>query len=225
MAYDSLCDGGVDEPRAELSSDSDGKPREILEPIHRAWLRLAIRGVVALVIAAASFAWPTATLAALFLFISAYILVDGVLALSAAAKLFGSRTNGSPAHGAWLFLAEGALGVVVGIAALIFTPLDARIIAVWLAIWALATGLIEAGIAFRMRRFLFSLPYWAFGAAVSIALGALLILRPTLMATTLVLVFGLYAFAFGLSLLAAAWSLRRIEKAIWPTLRAASAPA
>jgi uncharacterized membrane protein HdeD (DUF308 family) len=174
-------------------------------PLHRHWKNLGIRGIAALLFALAAFAWPSGTLFALFLILGAYLLVDSAVLLTTAIRFH-------PAHETWILVLDGAISAIAGFCILFLTPLSVTLIAYWIGAWALATGLLEGWLAYRMRKFAFSGPFWAFGAAMSVLLGALLLLRPEPIATTLVRLLGLYAVILGSSMLGLAWSLRRVEK-------------
>lgn len=177
--------------------------------LHRQWRSLAIRGLAAVVFAICAFGVPTLTLSVLFLVAGAYLCIDGVLlALIAVRARFEVHT--------WILFAEGVVGMAMGAAVLFLTPLTPELIGMWLAIWAIATGLLEAWLAFRMRSFVFSGPYWAIGAAISLLLGVLLMVQPALVATTLVFLLGLYATFIGLAMLALAWTIRGFERRLRP---------
>jgi uncharacterized membrane protein HdeD (DUF308 family) len=173
--------------------------------LHRAWRRLGARGIAALLFACAALFVPTFTLTGLFLVFGAYVLVDGMLAFAAAWKVH-------PGPLRWHLVSEGALGTVVGVATLLLTPLEPKLIGGWLAVWAVATGIVELWLAFRMRRFVFAGPYWLLGGAISLLVGVLLAIWPVEVASSLVLLLGFYALVFGLAMLGLAWSLRRVER-------------
>jgi uncharacterized membrane protein HdeD (DUF308 family) len=172
--------------------------------LHRAWHTLAFWGVAGVALALAAFLAPWVTLAGLFLLFGGYLLVDGVLTVAAAIRVH-------PRFATVPWLMEGALSVVAGVVALFFLPLDATFLGYFLGVWALTTGIVEAWLAFRMRRFTFSGPYWAIGAAISLIIGALLMIRPETVAVSLVMLLGIYAAIFGVAMLAIARSLRNLE--------------
>ena len=194
------------------------KGATVEDALHRQWHRLGLRGIAAILFGAFAFIWPSGTLQVLFLVFGAYLWVDGVLTISMAVRVHPHRET-------WLWLVEGFLGLVAGFAALILTPLDPVIIGYWLAVWAIATGLLELALAYRMRHFVFSGPYWALGAIISLVLGVLLFAMPVPIGTTLVLLLGLYAEVFGFAMLAIAWALRRIERHLPPPLPGAAGAA
>jgi len=173
--------------------------------LHRAWRRLGARGLAAILFAAAALLVPKFTLTGLFLAFGAYVFVDGIFAFAAARKVPRGPSR-------WHFVAEGVLGTLVGVAVLLLTPLDVRLIGIWLAAWAGVSGVIELWLAFRMRRFVFAAPYWLLGGAISLVLGGLLLLWPEQIASSLVVLLGVYAFVFGIAMLGLAWSLRRVER-------------
>jgi len=173
--------------------------------LHRAWRTLAFRGIAGVALALAAFVAPWVTLAGLFLLFGGYLLVDGVLTVASAMRVH-------PRFATWPWLAEGVLTTIAGIVALFFLPLDATFLGYFLGVWALTTGVVEAWLALRMRRFLFSGPYWAIGAAISLVIGALLMIHPERTAISLVMLLGIYAAVFGIAMLAIAWTLRKLEQ-------------
>lgn len=174
--------------------------------VARGWWILALRGVAALLLGLALIALPGLTLLLLVIWISAFMVVDGVLALIA-----GGRAIVHHRHGAALLL-EGALGVAIGAILFLWPGVGIGAIVGLAAIWAILTGVALLWGAT-------SLPVvhgrWLMGAVAVISLiwGVLLIVHPLAGALALALWFGAYALASGAAMLFLAFRLRSAHPA------------
>lgn len=109
-----------------------------------AWLFLAIAGLAK--IAAGVFAafWPGITALV-------FVLVFGAGEIVAGAFTFGSALDLKEDHGRWWLALGGILAVVFGLF-LVLTPLiGAVVLTWWLGIYAIALGIVELVLAFRLR--------------------------------------------------------------------------
>jgi uncharacterized membrane protein HdeD (DUF308 family) len=79
------------------------------------WWTLLLRGLFALLLGLAAFFLPGLTLTVLVLVFGAYALVDGAFALVAGIRGAGGRR--------WVLIAEGVIGVLAGIVALVLSLL------------------------------------------------------------------------------------------------------
>lgn len=170
----------------------------------RSWRALALRGTAALAFGLAALVWPAVTLSSLVMVFGTYALADGVLAIS------GATHQRRPAL-AWLLAFEGAVGVVAGLAALLWT--DATVVALTrlVAAWALVTGAFELGLAVRLRRRLPVAKWLGAAGATSLVLGALAFAWPAATLAVLTRLLAGYALVFGAAVLALALLLRRFE--------------
>jgi uncharacterized membrane protein HdeD (DUF308 family) len=167
----------------------------------RNWWAIALRGVFGILFGLIALAVPAAVMLSLALLFAAYLLVDGVLAIVAAARAAQS-------HERWgLLLAEGVVDLAMGILVLLFPAGAVFGFVIATAAWALVTGALMLGAAFRLHA---SHGRWWLGLAgvVSLLWGVLLILAPLAGALVLTWWLGGYAIAFGVSLLVLAFRLR-----------------
>lgn len=169
--------------------------------IVRNWSALVFRGVVAILFGLVAFLWPSITLSALVLLFGAYALLDGVLALAA-----GSHRR------AWMLLLEGLLGVGIGLAAFLWTGFTTVVLVDLIALWALATGVLELVAAVHLRREVPGELLLGVAGSASILLGVLMIAWPRLSAFVIVTLLGLYALFFGSAMLILALRLRALTR-------------
>ena len=108
------------------------------------WWALALRGAAAVVFGVLAFVWPDRTLAVLVLLWGAYVLVDGVLDVVAAA-----RTNHDHR---WGLLIKGVVGIGAGVATFVWPGLTALILIYIIAAWAIVSGIFEVIAAVRLRQ-------------------------------------------------------------------------
>ena len=165
------------------------------------WWAVALRGACGVVFGLIALFAPGAAMLSLALLFAGYLLADGVLGVVAAVRA-------ARAHERWaLLLAEGILNVVMGLLAALF-PAGAVLAFVLVnAAWALLTGGLMLGAAFRAQ---VSHGRWwlALGGVVSLLWGVLLVFSPLVGAVVLTWWLGGYAIAFGAVLLVLAFKLR-----------------
>ena len=167
----------------------------------RNWWAIALRGVAGILFGLIALAVPAAVVLSLAWLFAAYLLIDGVFAIVAAVRAAQS-------HERWgLLLAEGVIDLAMGILVLLFPAGAVLGFVIVMAAWALVTGGLMLGAAFRLhashgRRWL------GLAGVVSLLWGMLLILAPFAGALVLTWWLGGYAIAFGISLLVLAFRLR-----------------
>ena len=167
----------------------------------RNWWAVALRGVAGIVFGVIAILAPAAAMLTLALLFGAYLLIDGVFALFAAARAAGH-------HERWgMLLAEGVLNLIMGAIVYLF-PAGAILAFVFVtAAWALITGGLMLASAFNLHA---SHGRWwlALGGIVSLSWGVLLVVAPLAGAVVLTWWLGLYAILFGVSMLVLAFHLR-----------------
>ena len=165
------------------------------------WWAMALRGAFAILFGVVAFIAPGPTLVSLALLFGAYLFVDGVFGIVAAAKAASRNER-------WgLLLLEGVVNLVMGVIAVVF-PLSAVLAFVLVtAGWALLTGGLMVGAAFRLDA---SHGRWwlVLSGVVSVIFGVLLLVSPLVGAVVLTWWLGAYALAFGAVLLGLAFKLK-----------------
>jgi uncharacterized membrane protein HdeD (DUF308 family) len=165
------------------------------------WWLIALRGVLAIIIGVIAFAAPVATMLSLVLLFSAYMLVDGVLAIVAAVRA-------ARQHERWaLLVLEGIISIAVAAIAVLWPGITIVAYVLLVAAWAIVTGALMLGAAFRLN--LDHGRWWlVLGGIASLIYGALLIIAPLIGALVLTWWFGAYALVFGVFMLVLAFRLR-----------------
>jgi uncharacterized membrane protein HdeD (DUF308 family) len=165
------------------------------------WWLIALRGVLAIIIGGIAFAAPVATMLSLVLLFSAYMLADGVFAIGAALRA-------ARQHGRWgLLVLEGIVSIAVAAVAVLWPGITIVAYVLLVAGWAIVTGALMLGAAFRLN--LDHGRWWlVLGGIASLIYGALLIIAPLIGALVLTWWFGAYALVFGVFMLVLALRLR-----------------
>jgi uncharacterized membrane protein HdeD (DUF308 family) len=152
------------------------------------------RGLLAIAIGIVSVVWPGITLGAFVILFAVYAFLSAGGDL---ARAFSSDRAG-PVAG-YLFLA--LLSLAAGVIALLWPGITVLVLTLWIAAWALVTGIMEVVLAFWQGQTAGQRAMWALGGLVSIALGVVLALRPGIGALSLATVFGLFSIIAGVSAL------------------------
>lgn len=174
----------------------------MLQMMSRYWWALVIRGLAAISFGVLAYVLPGITLQILVLIFGAYALLDGVF--TAAAAIAGRRHS---EH--WgVMLLQGLLGVALGVLTWIAPGATAVAILLYIAAWALVTGVLEIVAAIRLRREIRGELWLALGGVLSIGLGLLLLAFPLSGVLGLLWLLAVYAIAFGISLVVLGISLR-----------------
>jgi uncharacterized membrane protein HdeD (DUF308 family) len=167
----------------------------------RRWGLVLLRGVFGIVFGLVALLLPGPTLASLILLFAVYLLFDGVVAV-----LSGIRA--ARLHRSWgWFLFEGVVDIAVAVITLAWPALSIFVF-VWIAAaWALVSGVLMIAAALRWRNG--KGRWWiAIAGLVSIVWGVLLFVEPVAGAIAMTVWLGVYALAFGVSLVVSALRLR-----------------
>jgi len=158
----------------------------------RGWWLLLLRGIVAILFGVLTFLQPGISLAALVLLFGAFALADGVL--GAWTAISGRKEH----EHWWLLLLGGLVGVGVGLLTLFAPGVTALALLFYIAIWAVATGVLEIAQAIRLRKEIEGEWMLIVAGLASVAFGVLLMARPGAGALAVLWLIGGYAVAFGI---------------------------
>lgn len=178
----------------------------LAETLSRNWWLLLLRGIVALLFGILTFAQPEITLASLVLLFGAFSLADGVLAAWTAVFHRRERENW------WLLMIGGLLGIGVGLLTLFNPAVTAVALLFYIAIWAIATGVVKIITAIRLRKEIKGEWLLVLAGLASIALGGLLMVRPGAGALAVAWLIGAYAVLLGLLLVVLAINVKGFAK-------------
>ena len=165
------------------------------------------RGLLAIVVGIVSVAWPGITVGAIVVLFAVYAFVA---AITDTMRAFSSGRVG-PVFG---YLLLAALSVVAGIVALAWPGITALVLTIWVAGWALVTGIIEVALTFRQGATAGERAMWALSGLVSVALGIVLAIRPDIGALSLASVFGLFSIVYGVSAVVLSVQARKLTGAV-----------
>jgi uncharacterized membrane protein HdeD (DUF308 family) len=150
------------------------------------------RGLLAIAVGIVSVIWPNVT-------VSAFVILFAVYAFLASGtdliRAFSSDRAG-PVAG---YLLLAVVSFAAGVVALVWPGMTAVVLVLWIAAWALVTGLVEVFLAFRGGQAAGMRAAWALSGLVSIALGVVLFLQPEIGASSLATVFGVFSVVYGVS--------------------------
>jgi uncharacterized membrane protein HdeD (DUF308 family) len=171
------------------------------------WWVLLIRGLVAVAFGIFAFVYPVATIAAFVLLFGAFALVDGVFVTIAALRLR------HPQHGErwWLMLLQGLAGIAVGLVTFFWPGITALALALLIAAWAILTGFLEIGAAFQLRKQIAGEIFLVIAGALSVLLGLVFAIFPTLTLLFSVYFFGAYAIVAGIALVVLSFRMRSLH--------------
>lgn len=176
-------------------------PGPMLHALARNWWLILLRGIAAIVFGVLTFIWPGMTLLTLALLYGVFALIEGVLALAAAV------VGGAPAPRWWLAIV-GLLGIAVGILTFMMPGMTAFLLVLFVAGWAIATGIMQVIGAIRLRKEIDNEWMLIAVGVISILFGVLVAMQPGLGALSLAYVIGAYAIIFGITLVGLAFRLR-----------------
>ncbi|MBV8074194.1 MAG: HdeD family acid-resistance protein [Candidatus Eremiobacteraeota bacterium] len=175
-----------------------------VESLKEHWWALLIRGIVAVLFGIICF-WETgAALFALVIVIGAFFIVDGVMMVIGAVR---SSSASGPAQWWWQIIA-GVAGIIAGILTFTWPGMTAYVLTIFVAAWAIVTGVLELVTAIRLRATIPNEWLWIINGVLSILLGILVFANPTGGAVALMWVLGFYALLAGFTMIGLALRLR-----------------
>jgi uncharacterized membrane protein HdeD (DUF308 family) len=172
------------------------------------WWAVLLRGILGVVVGLMALAWPGITLVALVLLIGAYAFADGILGLVAA------FSRARPGTRRWPLVLEAVLGIGVGLVTAFYPGITVIALLALIAAWSVVGGIVEIVEAVRLRKQIEGEWLLALAGALSVAFGVLVVLFPAAGALSIVWLFGVYAIAFGVVLIALALRLRRVGRLV-----------
>ncbi|WP_047865694.1 HdeD family acid-resistance protein [Rubrobacter aplysinae] len=175
--------------------------RAVSPALSRSWWALALRGVAAILFGLVTIILPSLTLAVLVVIFGAYAVVDGAFTVVAGLRLVkGKRRT--------LLLAEGLLGVLVGLLALLWPGLSAVFLLYIVALWAIFGGALRIATAILLRSEIEKMWAMISSGALLVLLGVILGILPGVGLLSLAWLIGIFALGAGVTLV---WLALRVR--------------
>jgi uncharacterized membrane protein HdeD (DUF308 family) len=176
--------------------------------LSRYWWMTLLRGLFWILFGIVLLTSPGISLVTLTLALGAVMFVDGIINIL-------NAISGRKDHDDWwvLFLV-GLAGVGIGVLTFRNPGATALAVVFYVAIWAIATGLLEILAAIRLRKQIAGEFWLALAGIASVLFGVLLVARPGAGALTLLWLIAFYAVAFGAVLVLLALKVRSGAKKI-----------
>lgn len=192
-----------------MNTETANDPRSVLQEgerlVARVWRLLALRGVLAIAFAIVLLVWPDIGLTAMVTVVGAFAIASGFVSGVAAYALPGAATE----HRIWLAL-NSLVGLVVGMAVLVWPDLSATALLYAIAIWAIAAGVIELVAAFALPISGTQTVLLAISGIVLAAFGVVMFVEPGDGAIALLALVAAFALVRGTFDVALAVELRRV---------------
>jgi len=182
--------------------------------LSRYWWMTLLRGLFWILFGIVLFSRPGISLLSLTLALGVILFIDGVIEVTNAVS--GRKENDDW----WVLLLVGLAGIVIGVLTFYNPQVTALAVVYYVAIWAIATGLLEIVAAVRLRRQIEGEMWLALAGIASVLFGVLIVARPGVGALTILWLIGVYALAFGAVLVLLAFKVRSGVKRIAGALRA-----
>jgi uncharacterized membrane protein HdeD (DUF308 family) len=190
----------------DIDVSNEGRYRQRLNTLAANWRALALRGLVALLFGLVVLFWPGLVFAVLALLFGIYAVVDGAITFVPALR---SSDRGARR---WLPLAEGAVGIIAGLIALLWPELTINDLVYVIVGWAVVTGTLKILTAILLRVEVENGWLLAGSGALSVLFGVLLAALARSDVPFLAPLIGAFAVVVGLALIVFAFRLRERER-------------
>ena len=174
-------------------------PDSLGEALARNWWLIALRGVLGVIFGVIALVMPVATILALVLLFSAYMLVDGAIAIYAAIRAARKQ------EGWGLLLFQGIASLAAAAIAFMWPGLTVVAFVLLIAAWSIVSGCLMLAAAMRTEQ----ARWWlVLGGAAALLYGILMIVAPLSGAVVLTWWLGAFALVFGAALIILSLKLR-----------------
>jgi uncharacterized membrane protein HdeD (DUF308 family) len=173
------------------------------------WWLIGLRGLLGVIFGLIALVLPFATILALVLLFSAYMIVDGVFSIAAAVRA-------SQQHERWGILAwQGIASLAAGVLAFAWPGITVLVFVLLIAAWSIVMGCLSLAAAFRIDG---NHGRWwlALNGVASLLFGLLATLAPLAGAVVLTWWIGAFALVFGILLMVLAFRLRTRKADVAP---------
>ena len=181
------------------SGASVNPPDSLGAALARNWWLIALRGVLGVIFGVIALVMPVATILALVLLFSAYMVVDGAIAIYAAIRAARKQEG-------WGFLLfQGIASLAAAAIAFMWPGLTVVAFVLLIAAWSIVSGCLMLAAAMRTEQ----ARWWlVLGGAAALLYGFLMIVAPLSGAVVLTWWLGAFALVFGAALIILSLKLR-----------------
>jgi uncharacterized membrane protein HdeD (DUF308 family) len=172
--------------------------------LRRYWWLFLIRGLFGLALGVVALIFPGATLAVAVIFIGAYLVVDGIVAVAKAIQVLRSDAQW------WVLLLEGILSIAVGLAIFVWPGLSILSLAFLVGYWAIISGVLAIVTAIRLRKHIRGEWFYLLYGIVSVIFGGFVLFAPATGLVYIVLMISIYGFVIGATMIALAFRARSL---------------
>jgi len=171
--------------------------------VTRWWVQL-VRGILAILFGIILIAWPLAAIETLVLIFGIWAIVFGVVAIIA--SIFSHQESW------WALLVEGLISAAIGVLILFWPTVTILVLVVFLAFWALFTGIAELAMAVKMKGIIPNDWTLVLAGIFSILFGVLILFWTEAVLSVLVWFVGFYAMFFGIMMIVLSMKLKGLQK-------------
>ncbi len=172
----------------------------------RNWTAIAVRGGAAVVFGLAFLFWPAPTLLTLVSIFGIFVLVEGLVAL-----VSGLRRPAEAGRSRGL-IALGIIGIIAGIATLIWPGITGLVLIYLIGFWAIAAGVVEIIDGIGLRRVMQNEWLLIATGIVSLFFGLIVVISPGAGALAITAFIGFFALIYGVLQLLLAFRLRALQQ-------------
>jgi uncharacterized membrane protein HdeD (DUF308 family) len=165
------------------------------------WWMFTVRGILAILFGILAFFRPDITLISLVGLFGMYALFDGVLHIASAFSVTGTTSF-------WWMLLDGVLGIAAGIVTLVVPGVTAISLVFLLGGWLIVGGVFRIVVAAEFGKAFGYTWLYVVGGLISVVAGTLTFFSPIQSAFSWLWVMGIYAFFYGVSLIALGFGAR-----------------
>jgi len=182
-------------------------PDEFIKRLGDAWGWILLRGLASIAFGAMAILWPGLTIVVLVIMWGAWAFVDGVTSLITA---YQARDGGKPV---WPLVLIGVLGLGAGCITFFAPGLAAATLLLFIAWWAIVTGVFEIVHAIRVRKSIDNEWMLILSGVLSVVVGLYMLSSPAGGALAIVWVIAFWSILFGVLLCSAAIRLKKARDA------------
>ena len=176
---------------------------DLARGLSKQWGWFALRGALAVIFAFLCFTGPIATAWALTIFWGAFVLVQGIVALTVGWRVHKSGMRW------WPYLLFGLLGIVAALVVFLWPQISMLVLVYLIAFWAIFGGISEIVAAIRLRKVVDREWALVLSGFVSVVFGFLVLIQPFEGLVALVWLIGFFTLCMGIISFALAWNLRK----------------